>query len=179
MTQKISQSFKIQAVKKVLSRNDQTTIEDISKTLGVARSSLYRWVEEAKHQQLDTALLDDQPLSIRAMPVEKRPCDWRQAEKMALIIRCGALDEEHVNTLCREQGIYPHHVEQWENDFLTPSNQKGSIPSAIESKKLRQENKQLKKELNRKDKALAEAAALLILQKKANILWGNDEESSL
>ncbi|MFT6389744.1 MAG: transposase-like protein, partial [Cellvibrionaceae bacterium] len=42
MTQKISQSFKIQAVEKALSRNSQTTIEEISKNLGVSRSSLYR-----------------------------------------------------------------------------------------------------------------------------------------
>ncbi|MFT6389917.1 MAG: transposase-like protein [Cellvibrionaceae bacterium] len=179
MTQKISQSFKIQAVEKALSRNSQTTIEEISKNLGVSRSSLYRWIGEAKHQQLGTAFLDNQPLSISAMPVEKRPSDWSQAEKMALIIRCGALDEEQLNALCREQGIYPHHVAQWKNDFLTASYHKGAMPSAVESKTLKQENKRLKKELNRKEKVLAEAAALLILQKKVNILWGNDEENSL
>lgn len=46
-------------------------------------------------------------------------------------------------------------------------------------KTLRAENKALKKELNRKDRALAETAALLVLQKKVHEIWGNDEDSSL
>lgn len=45
-------------------------------------------------------------------------------------------------------------------------------------KTLRNENKALKKELNRKDKALAETAALLVLQKKVNEIWGSDEDDS-
>lgn len=113
------------------------------------------------------------------MSGEKRPRDWSQPDKMAMIIRCGALNEEQVNGLCREQGIYPHHIKQWEADFLASSNLKGSTPTATETKKLRLENKQLKRELTRKEKALAEAAALLILQKKVNALWGSDEEDSL
>ena len=48
-----------------------------------------------------------------------------------------------------------------------------------EVKILKNENKALKKELNRKDKALAETAALLVLQKKVHEIWGNDEDSSL
>ncbi len=47
-----------------------------------------------------------------------------------------------------------------------------------ETKALRQENKALKKELNRKDKALAETAALLVLQKKVHAIWGTNADSS-
>ena len=50
--------------------------------------------------------------------------------------------------------------------------------SSAENRQLKNENKALKKELRRKEKALAEAAALLILQKKANRLWGYDEDDS-
>ena len=35
--------------------------------------------------------------------------------------------------------------------------------------------RELERELNRKDKALAETAALLVLRKKLNALWGNDD----
>ena len=48
-----------------------------------------------------------------------------------------------------------------------------------EIKNLKHENKVLKKELNRKEKALAETAALLVLQKKVHEIWGSDEDSSL
>lgn len=176
MIKKFSQSFKIQAVEKALIRNDQTTIEEVAEQLGVARSTLSRWINEAQNQQFDPSSTNDDVVSRRAMPEEKRPSDWSQAEKMAMIIRCGSLDEESVNALCRGEGIYPHHIKQWEADFLAGSHSKGSTPTAVEAKKLRQENKQLKRELTRKEKALAEAAALLILQKKVNALWESDEE---
>jgi hypothetical protein len=52
------------------------------------------------------------------------------------------------------------------------------VNSPLEAKRLRHENKALKKELNRKDKALAETAALLVLQKKVHAIWGNDEDNS-
>jgi transposase-like protein len=84
------------------------------------------------------------------------------------------LDETSINALCREHGLYPHHVKQWKNDLV--SNQTPKNPS--ETKALRQENKALKKELNRKNKALAETAALLVLQKKVHAIWGTDADSS-
>ena len=43
------------------------------------------------------------------------------------------------------------------------------------NKQLKAENKALKKEINRKDKALAETAALLVLQKKVQEIWGSNE----
>ncbi|KKN57742.1 hypothetical protein LCGC14_0559020 [marine sediment metagenome] len=56
-----------------------------------------------------------------------------------------------------------HHIQQWKQDFATaPSNK--VVKS--DSKQLKQEIKQLQNELNRKDKALAETAALLVLKKK-------------
>lgn len=90
------------------------------------------------------------------------------------MITCGSLDEPSISALCRKNGLYAHHVKQWKNDLVshqTPKNQS-------ETKALRQENKALKKELNRKDKALDETAALLVLQKKVNAIWGNDADNS-
>jgi len=43
-------------------------------------------------------------------------------------------------------------------------------------KKERKKNRYLEKELNRKEKALAETAALLVLKKKAQALWGEPED---
>ena len=49
--------------------------------------------------------------------------------------------------------------------------------SALKMRQLSQQNQKLKRELTRKDKALAETAALLVLQKKVNAIWGRDEDS--
>ena len=94
-----------------------------------------------------------------------------------MIIKCDGLDETEVSELCRQQGVYAHHVRQWKADFSS-----GEVATERSQKqaaaKLKLENNQLKKELNRKDKALAETAALLVLQKKVNDIWGCNEGSS-
>ena len=78
------------------------------------------------------------------------------------------LEDEGLNAFCRAQGLFPHHLEAWQQDFINSTHK-----SARESsdKSLRDENKQLKKDLQRKEKALAEAAALLVLQKKFQAFW--------
>jgi transposase len=77
---------------------------------------------------------------------------------------------------CREQGLFPHHIKQWKQDFIDGSTVTTTASIRSDNKTLRQDNKALKKEVNRKDKALAETAALLVLQKKVNAIWGNDED---
>jgi len=66
-----------------------------------------------------------------------------------------------------------HHIQQWKQDFAQGPTTK---LAKSDSKQLKQEIKQLQKELNRKDKALAETAALLVLKKKADALWGFNED---
>lgn len=92
---------------------------------------------------------------------------------MQAIIDCEALDEEATNTYCRKQGIYPHHPEQWKKDFLSAGS--SAISAQTQLKQLKSDNKLLQQELRRKEKALAEAAALLVLKKKAQRLLGNNE----
>ncbi|TYL46630.1 transposase [Marinomonas sp. IMCC 4694] len=74
-----------------------------------------------------------------------------------------------MNQYCRAKGLYPHHIQQWKQDFAKGASAK---PAPSESKQLKQEIKQLQKELNRKDKALAETAALLVLKKKSGCHLG-------
>jgi transposase len=112
------------------------------------------------------------------MKKEKRPQDWTLEERLNMIISCDALHDQALSEYCREQGIYPHHLAQWKLDF-TNGRQSGKPVPRNEVKTLKHENKVLKKALNRKDKALAETAALLVLQKKVHEIWGNDEDSSL
>ncbi len=80
-------------------------------------------------------------------------------------MQSASLQGKALNSFCREQGIFSHHLQAWKAEFITESTHSETvIKSSI--KALREENCQLKKELNRKEKALAEAAALLVLQKK-------------
>ena len=98
-------------------------------------------------------------------------------ERLEIVIQCAALGEQAINELCRESGIYPHHIQQWRMDFVNGKKSSSVTPKSGEVKELKIENKALKKELNRKDKALAETAALLVLQKKVTAIWGADEDN--
>ena len=90
------------------------------------------------------------------MTKSKRPQDWNAEERLNMVISCAALDDEKTNELCRTKGIFPHHIKQWKQDFIERSaiTEKANIRS--DNKVLRKDIKALQKELNRKDKALAE-----------------------
>lgn len=172
MRAKFTQSFKIQAVEKALNRANDVNLSDIADVLGVGYSTLNKWITQSKNQEFEHVS------DSRTMATEKRPQDWSSEDKLNLIMQCASLEEGQINAQCREHGIYPHHLQQWQQDFISDNmaNNKTTKPSEIKS--LKKENKDLKRELRRKEKALAEAAALLILQKKVNAMWGNDEDDS-
>ncbi len=178
MRKRFTPSFKLQAVEKVFSRASHVSVREIAESLGVGQSTLDRWIIKARNHELATAT-EDELSNLNDMISEKRPQDWNLEEKLELIISCASLDEEKVSELCREKGIFPHHVKQWKKAFTKDavafSSKRNLSP---EIKNLRQENQSLKKELNRKNKALAETATLLVLQKKVNTIWGNNEDDS-
>ena len=169
MSKKYSLEFKKQAVEKALNRPHNTKIQLVAESLGVGLSSLNRWIFQAKNQELENPKMD-------TMSKDKRPQDWTLEERLNMIISCASLNEDALNEHCRKQGLYPHHIKQWKNDFANGSRIEKSA-SRQEIKQLKQEKRQLQKELNRKDKALAETAALLVLQKKVNEIWGTDEDN--
>ena len=164
-----TQSFKIQAVEKALSRSPQTSLQEIADNLEVGYSTLGKWISKSRNHDLEY-------VDSMIKPKEKRPQDWSLEERLNMVIACACLDEEKMNAYCREQGIYPHHVKQWKEDFTNGHSSASKAQSQAEIKHLKQVNKALKKDLNRKEKALAETAALLVLQKKVNAIWGSDED---
>jgi len=172
MRSKFTPSFKTQAVEKALSRASDVNLSDIADALGVGYSTLTKWITQSKNQEFEP------DSDSHTMTTEKRPQDWSLEEKLNLIMRCASLDKEQVNAQCRERGIYPHHLQQWQQNFISDTMTNNNTTKASEMKILKKENKDLKRELRRKEKALAEAAALLILQKKVNAMWGNDEDDS-
>ena len=173
MKRKFTTSFKIQAVEKALSRNENTTLTEIANSLSIGASTLSKWIVKAKNQEFETVSHNE----ITSMSNDKRPQDWTLEERLNMIVACATLTDEALNTHCRSQGVYPHHIKQWKLDFINGNDSKQKVVSPSEIKTLKHENKSLKKELNRKDRALAETAALLVLQKKVHEIWGNDEDN--
>lgn len=108
------------------------------------------------------------------MSKEKSPQDWNKTQRLEALMQCHGLNDEQVSSYCRKNGIYPHHLKEWKTEFLS-DNQGAESLSSQEQKKLKKENKRLQQELNRKDRALSETAALLVLSKKCQAIWGEKE----
>ena len=97
---------------------------------------------------------------------------------MAVVIETAALNEEELAEYCRRKGLYVEQVMGWREAAVAGAETQRPL-SGAERQELQQERKKrrrLEKELRRKEKALAEAAALLVLQKKAQAIWGDGED---
>lgn len=88
----------------------------------------------------------------------------------------GSLNDVEIGVYCREQGIYSFELKQWKESFMTQKSNERKHSELAELKLLRAENKELKREIHRKDRALAETTALLVLKKKAALIWGEAED---
>ena len=105
---------------------------------------------------------------------EKRPQDWTADEQLMALQQTYGLTEDALQSWCRERGLFGHHLTSWRTAFCAGG--KEVAPTSGEMRNLKDENAELKRAILRKDKALAEAAALLILQKKFNALWEDEEK---
>lgn len=103
---------------------------------------------------------------------EKNSEQWLAEARLAVIVETATLSETDIAEYCRKKELYPAQIAQWKQAFLqAPS---GDDKAAL--KQSQKENKQLKKELLRKEKALAEAAAILVLRKKLRDDYGETDE---
>ena len=104
-------------------------------------------------------------------PQEKRPQDWSAQEQLLALQETHVLSGEALQAWCRERGLFAHHLASWKAAFCAAAK---TDSGTRELRSLKDQNDQLKRELVRKEKALAEAAALLILQKKFRALWEDE-----
>jgi len=156
-----SAAFIEQALQKVYSRGNQS-ISSIADELNMNHHTLRYWMKKQSMK-----------VSNPAPAKEKRPHDWTVEEQLQALQESYALTGEPLQAWCRERGLFPHNLASWKAAFCAGS--KEVAPKAGEVKTLKDENVKLKRELVRKEKALAEAAALLVLQKKFRALWEDEE----
>jgi hypothetical protein len=160
-----SAEYKSAIVNKLLGPKPPSLTE-LSKTTGIPRQSLYRWLENAKSAE---------PVDIPKRV--KRVQNWTKKEKLKALLDTANMSEEQLNAFCRKNGLYPTHLEEWKTELMDELEGKGaSQQKTSQIKALEAELNKLKKELKRKDKALAEASAVLFLKKKAQELWGDPED---
>ncbi|WP_257263455.1 transposase [Endozoicomonas sp. ONNA2] len=112
----------------------------------------------------------------------KNPDQWPPEKQLAVIIETAALNEAQMAEYCRKKGLFAEQIQKWKAAFINGMVAKPASLSEqrkalnVEQKKDKLTIKKLERELKRKDKALAEAAALLVLTKKAREIWEEPEE---
>lgn len=159
MSAKYSEGFKSSVIARLLPPHN-VSVPDMVKETGVCRDTLYTWKSKYRNIQSESGVNRDQQTGRLS-----------NAEKLTVVIETASLSEVELGEYCRRKGFYPEQIAGWKNAFVQGLS--ASISKA-EREQLREQIvaiKQLEKELHRKDKALAETAALLVLQKKFQALW--------
>jgi len=165
MQKSYSEEFKESVIKKMMPPNP-VSVSRLSKETGVSDVTLYKWRKAYRNRGV-------------AMPGEhSKPDDWTAEDKLAVVIETASLNKAQLSEFCRHKGLYPEQIDQWKASALsgyqhnTAINKEKTYNRQEDKKKI----KRLESELRRKEKALAETAALLVLSKKCEAIWGVSEE---
>jgi len=157
-----SKDFKQALVDRAL-ENPEITRKELAIEAGVGYSTLLAWIKRYKS---DSGAGTEAEASTDSRKKARRPQDWSRNERFCAIMETSQLDEEAIGRYCREQGIYRQHLNLWKDELMKEPDKTKFQALRDECRTLKKTAKQLRKDLSRKEKALAEAAALLILKKK-------------
>ncbi|WP_425489223.1 IS3 family transposase [Alkalicella caledoniensis] len=153
-----SKEFKESILKRIA---DNESVPKLSEELGISKSTLYQWARNEKKTQGD-------------VPDNKPSTKWSSEDKFHVVLETASLSEVELAAYCRRKGIYVDDVKSWKQQCLKANTTVSKNPQKIdeELKAEKKKAKDLEKDLKRKEKALAEAAALLVLRKKAQANLG-------
>ena len=160
-----SPELKEAMLRRMLPPNNES-ITKISKEEGISEQTLRNWRDSARAN------------GIPAPGTDAVPEEWSTQDKFLVVVETARLNETELADYARKKGLYVEQIKAWRDACM---NANGGIAKEAarlnrELKEAEKKNKQLARELDRKEKALAEAAALLVLRKKADAIWGEPEE---
>ena len=140
-------------------------IAQLVKEAGISDVTLYNWRKQARVEGI-------------AVPADgKNPEKWSSEDKFAIVLEAASLNEAELAEYCRKKGMYVEQIASWRKACLQ-ANADSAVQTRAQQKQTKKDRDQIRKlerELRRKEKAWAEAAALLVLQKKAREIWGETE----
>ena len=125
--------------------------------VGVGQPLLSRWLRESRN--------------VEGMGSSKKK-KWTGAEKLRVVTEARGLSENELGALLRREGLHAADLAAWQTAAEAALSE-GPRPSRSADARRIQE---LERELRRKDAALAETAALLVLKKKVQAIWGDADD---
>lgn len=142
------------------------SLATLSVELGISESCLYNWRMKARKKGL---LVPDS---------KQQPEQWSSANKFTVVLETARMNETELSIYCRQKGLFVEQVKAWRltceqaNERADETGAELRKDSKVDKKRIRE----LEHELQRKEKALAEAAALLILRKKLDAFYRESED---
>jgi transposase-like protein len=159
---------KAAVLKRMLPPNN-LPVRRLSQEEGISEATLHKWRAQARGRG---QLLPD-------ADADAGPEGWASRDKFAAVLETAAMNDADLSEYCRKRGLFAEQIKTWRgaceqaNDWDRTSTARMSQATREEKKRI----KVLERELARKEKALAETAALLVLRKKASAIWGGDEDA--
>jgi transposase-like protein len=139
-------------------------VSELARESGITEQTLYTWRRQLRNQ---------------GTPVPgsgKNAEEWTSEDKFAVVLETAALNASELSEYCRRKGLFAEQIATWRAACMAANATQQTRGQQAQSKEDKKRIRQLEKDLQRKEKALAEAAALLILRKKAQAIWGDKEE---
>lgn len=151
---------------------DPISANSLSRLEGIPQTTLSKWLREA-------GILEPMKNNKKQSDHKLNPNKLTPDQRLEVILEISRLPEDQIGEYLRERGLYESQVNQWKQSakeaLSSSATRKQRSKKSQEAKKI----KQLEKELKRKDKALAETAALLVLKKKAQAIWGDEDDDTV
>lgn len=159
--------FKAKIIAQMLPPHDRH-IPDLACETGIPQDTLYNW--RIKQQRRTGAVVAKTPAG---------PDRLNSQDKFHLVVESAALNEQEIGEFCRRRSVFPEQLASWREACTGANELRPGREDSAGNRKLARRNAELESELRRMEKALAEAAALLMLQKKVRELWAEPEGGSL
>jgi transposase len=148
----------------LMSAPEKLSVPEVSERTGVSKAALYRWQREARAKGL-------------AVPAGAGVAEsWSARDKFGVVVESAGLSEAELAGYCRKKGVFVEQVRVWREACESGIAGGGPSPGpALRDERRR--NRQLERELRRKERALAEAAALLVLSRKLEAFRTEGEDA--
>ena len=163
MAQQYSSAFKSRMLRRLIGPS-AVSANALAREVGVGQTMLSRWLRESR--------------SIEPMSSSQKKTRWTGAEKLRVLLEARGLSETDLGALLRREGLHESDLTAWQaaaEAALSPSRRTAPSP---ESQRDQRRIHALERELRRKDAALAETAALLVLKKKLQEIWGDADDAT-
>lgn len=148
-------------IARMLTPNNISVPEMVRET-GIPKDTLYSWRSKARKGKTSA--------------VSNIHGELSSDEKFDIVLETASLNETELSEYCRRKGLFPQQITVWQENCRQAHAPQTSKADKTTIRTQKKSIKRLETDLRRKEKALAEAAALLILQKKAHALWGDPED---